>query len=213
MSDKPVLYTYFRSSSAARVRIALNHKGIDYESRPVNLLKGEQQAEDYIRVNPSGMVPYLLIDGNEFSQSVAMLEYLEETRPERPLLPKDPVQRAQVRAIVQAISSDTQPLQNLGVLKTLPQEERADYARRVITKGLAVVEKMLEKTAGEFCVGDQVSLADCCLMPQLFNAHRYGVDFEKIPLIKAIEERANKLAAFHKAHWTQQPDCPAELRT
>ncbi|KAI8322427.1 glutathione transferase zeta 1, isoform CRA_c [Martensiomyces pterosporus] len=212
MSDKPVLYTYFRSSSAARVRIALNHKGIDYEARPVNLLKGEQLSEEYVKVNPSGMVPYLIIDGHEFCQSVAILEYLEETRTERPLLPKDPVQRAQVRAIVGAICSDTQPLQNLGVLKTLPQEERAGYACRIITKGLAVVERLLEKTAGEFCVGDQVTLADCCLIPQLFNAHRYGVDFDKLPLIRGIEERASKLDAFHRAHWAQQPDCPAELR-
>ncbi|KAJ1735243.1 hypothetical protein LPJ61_000657 [Coemansia biformis] len=211
MSPKPVLYTYFRSSSAARVRIALHHKGIDYEARPVNLAKGEQLSEAYTSQNPAALVPLIVIDGHEICQSVAILEYIEETRPERPLLPKDPALRAHVRAIVGAICSDIQPLQNLRVLKTLPEDQREEHARTVIAQGLAVVEKMLEATAGAFCVGDKVTLADCCLIPQLVNARRFGVDLCRCPRIQAIEARANALDAFKKAHWTQQPDCPAEL--
>ncbi|KAJ2714685.1 Glutathione S-transferase zeta-1 [Coemansia spiralis] len=211
MSQTPVLYTYFRSSSAARVRIALHHKGIAYESRPVNLVRGEQLADAYARLNPASLVPLLVIDGHALAQSVAILEYLEETRPDRPLLPSDPVLRAQVRAIVGAICSDTQPLQNLRVLKTLPEDQRTAHAHYVIARGLAVVEAMLETTAGTFCVGDEVSLADCCLVPQVINARRFGVDISRYPHIQAIDERASALDAFQKAHWSQQPDCPPEL--
>ncbi|KAJ2766725.1 Glutathione S-transferase zeta-1 [Coemansia nantahalensis] len=211
MSSKPVLYTYFRSSSAARVRIALNYKGIDFESRPVNLVKGEHLAEEYARQNPASLVPLIVIDGHTLAQSVAILEYLEETRPDKPLLPRDPAARAQVRAIVGAICSDTQPLQNLRVLKTLPEDQRATHAHNVIARGLAVVEKMLEASAGTFCVGDEVSMADCCLIPQVMNARRFGVDLSRYPHIQAIDGRASALEAFQKAHWTQQPDCPAEL--
>ncbi|KAJ2797133.1 Glutathione S-transferase zeta-1 [Coemansia guatemalensis] len=211
MECKPVLYTYYRSSSAARVAIALNYKGIDYEQIPVNLLKNEQLAETYVSKNPSALVPLLVIDGCELSQSVAILEYLEETRPDAPLLPKDPAQRAHVRAIVGAICCDIQPLQNLRVLRTLPEDQRPEHARSVIARGLSVVEAMLEKTAGQFCVGDEVTFADCCLIPQLINAHRYGVDMAHFPHINAIESKTSKLEPFQRAHWTKQPDCPAEL--
>ncbi|KAJ2879575.1 hypothetical protein H4R27_005224 [Coemansia aciculifera] len=213
LERKPVLYTYFRSSASARVRIALNLKGIVYESRPVNLVQGEQRSADYFALNPSGLVPSLEIDGHRLTQSVAILEYLEETRKNRPLLPSDPLQRARVRAIVGAICCDTQPLQNLRVLLELPESERAGHARSVISQGLAVVEKMLEHTAGRFCVGDEVTLADCCLIPQLYNAHRYAVDFAALPRIREIEERAAALDAFHRAHWSQQPDCPTNIRS
>lgn len=209
--EKPILYTYFRSSSAARVRIALNFKGVDYEPRHINLLKSEQQSAEYLAHSPSGLVPLLVVGNEEIMQSVAILEYLEETYQNKPLLPKDPSKRAQVRAIVGTICSDIQPLQNLRVLRTIPEQERQEYARRIIGQGLAVVEKMLERTAGSFCVGDDVTLADCCLIPQLYNAYRFGVDFSDMPLIRAIDERASELEPFKKAHWTQQPDCPVEL--
>ncbi|KAJ1647094.1 hypothetical protein J3B02_000698 [Coemansia erecta] len=213
MADqRPVLYTYFRSSCSARVRIALNHKGIDYAPRPVNLLRQEHSADSYTGLNPGGLLPFLVIDGHGLSQSVAILEYLEERFPHRPLLPSDPVQRAQVRAIVGVVCCDIQPLQNMRVLLALPEDQRAHHARNVISAGLAVVEKMLEKTAGLFCVGDDVTMADCCLVPQLVNAHRFGVDMAALPRIRAIEERASKLDAFRRAHWSQQPDCPQELR-
>ncbi|KAJ2786185.1 Glutathione S-transferase zeta-1 [Coemansia javaensis] len=211
MDSAPVLYTYYRSSCSARVRIALNHKGIDYEARPINLVSGEQLSAEYTAQNPSGLVPLLVIDGREISQSVAILEYLEETRPAKPLLPADPAQRAQVRTLVGVICCDIQPLQNLRVLKTVPEDQRPAYARAVIESGLAVFEKMLERTAGRFCVGDEVTLADCCLIPQLYNARRFGVDIARFPRIQQIEARANALPAFRAAHWTRQPDCPAEL--
>ncbi|KAI9506112.1 hypothetical protein GGI25_003778 [Coemansia spiralis] len=210
--EKPILYTYFRSSSAARVRIALNYKEIEYEARPVNILLGEQWSEEYMSLNPCATVPSMIIDGSTICQSIAILEYLEETFPHKPLLPKDPVQRATVRAIVDAICSGIQPLQNLSFLQTLPENERANYACKIIAKGLNVVEKMLKKSAGKFCVGDEVTFADCCLIPQLYNAYRYGVDISKLPTIRAIEVRANELPAFRAAHWTQQQDCPDTLR-
>ncbi|KAJ2452510.1 Glutathione S-transferase zeta-1 [Coemansia sp. RSA 2336] len=209
---KPVLYTYYRSSSAARVRIALNYKGISYEPRPVNLSTGEHLSEPYTSQNPQALVPFMVIDGCEIGQSVAILEYLEETRPDKPLLPKDPAQRAQVRAIMGAICCEIQPLQNLRVLKTLPESQRAAHAQKVIADGLVAVEKMLEKSAGTFCVGDCVTLADCCLIPQLGNAHRFGVDLEPFPHIRRVEANANALPAFKQAHWTQQPDCPPDLQ-
>ncbi|KAJ2357678.1 Glutathione S-transferase zeta-1 [Coemansia sp. RSA 2618] len=212
MDSKPVLYTYYRSSSAARVRIALNFKNIAYESRPINLAAGEQLSEIYTSQNPEALVPYMLIDGHAISQSVAILEYLEETRSEKPLLPKDPAQRAQVRSIVGAICSDIQPLQNLRVLKTLPKDTQVAHAHGVITRGLTVVEKMLERCAGKFCVGDQVTLADCCLIPQLGNAHRFGVDLSPFPHIQRVETNTGLLDAFRQAHWTQQPDCPLEFK-
>ncbi|PIA16593.1 maleylacetoacetate isomerase [Coemansia reversa NRRL 1564] len=211
MERKPVLYMYYRSSSAARVSIALHYKGIEYEPRPVNLLQNEQLDEAYVSKNPSALVPLLIIDGCELSQSVAILEYLEETRPEVPLLPRDPAQRAHVRAIVGTICCDIQPLQNLRVLKTLPEEQRPEHARSIIARGLSVVEAMLEKTAGQFCVGDEVTFADCCLVPQLINAHRFGVDMGHFPHICAIEANASKLESFNRAHWTKQPGCPTEL--
>ncbi|KAJ2378050.1 hypothetical protein IW150_001025 [Coemansia sp. RSA 2607] len=210
--SRPILYTYFRSSCSARVRIALNFKGIEYESRAVNLLKGEQTSNDYIELNPGKLLPYLVIDGNGLSQSVAIMEYLEDAYPDKPLLPEEPSQRAHVRAIVNAISCDIQPLQNMRVLLTQPEEQREEYARKIISTGLAVVEKMLEKTAGDFCVGDQVTMADCCLIPQLYNAHRFNVDFSAMPHIRAIEERANALEPFRCAHWSRQSDCPENLR-
>ncbi|KAJ2547836.1 Glutathione S-transferase zeta-1 [Coemansia sp. RSA 1933] len=212
MHEKPTLFTYFRSSSAARVRIVLNHKEVAYESRPVNLLLGEHRLAEYKALNPCGTVPCMVIDGHTICQSTAIMEYLEETYPQKPLLPKEPAQRAAVRAIVDAICSGIQPLQNLGVLQKLPEPERAPYACDIIAKGLGIVEKLLERTAGKFCVGDQVTLADCCLVPQLYNARRYGVDISATPLIQAIETRANELPAFRAAHWTRQPDCPDELK-
>ncbi|KAJ2786712.1 hypothetical protein GGI15_001290 [Coemansia interrupta] len=210
---RPILYTYFRSSCSARVRIALNYKGIDYDSRAVNLVKGEHTSDDYTELNPGKLLPYLVIDGEGLSQSVAIMEYLDEVYPDKPLLPQDPGQRAKVRAIVNAISCDIQPLQNMRVLLTLPEEQRAEYACKIISTGLAVVERMLEKTAGDFCVGNQVTMADCCLIPQLYNAHRFNVDLSAMPHIRAIEERANALEAFRCAHWSRQPDCPDDLRS
>ncbi|KAJ2722387.1 Glutathione S-transferase zeta-1 [Coemansia sp. Benny D115] len=215
LQETPILYSYFRSSSSARVRIALNLKGIAYKQQAINLLKGEQRSESYLQRNPSGLVPCLLINGQTLTQSIAILEYLEETyrgSETPPLLPSSPQLRAQVRAIMGVICCDIQPLQNLRVLQTVAEDQRAEYAKRVIADGLAVVEKMLEQCAGRYCVGDQVSLADCCLIPQLINAHRYGVDLDRFPRIQAVEKHTGELGAFRQAHWSRQPDCPEELR-
>ncbi|KAJ2699584.1 Glutathione S-transferase zeta-1 [Coemansia sp. IMI 203386] len=209
---RPVLYTYFRSSCSARVRIALNLKGIDYEPRAVNLLRDEHHDDAYTSLNPNGLLPLLLINGLALTQSVAIIEYLDERFPQCPLLPRDPALRASVRAIVGVLCCDIQPLQNMRVLRALSEPQRTEHARSVIAAGLAVVETMLEATAGRFCVGDDVTMADCCLAPQLVNARRFGVDLTAMPRIRAVDDAAAGLDAFRRAHWSRQPDCPPELR-
>jgi len=202
------LYSYWRSSCSYRVRIALAHKGIAYEYRPVNLIRdgGEQHKEDYARLNPLEVVPTILIDGTAIGQSVAILEYLEETRPERPLLPKDAVPRAQVRQLVMIICADTQPAQNLLVLKEVGEERKNDWARKFITRGLQAYEKLAQQTAGKYSVGDEVTLADVALVPQLYNAHRFDVDLSSFTTILRIEEALQQLSAFRAAHPDAQPD-------
>ncbi|KAK9768308.1 hypothetical protein K7432_001146 [Basidiobolus ranarum] len=169
--DKPVLYTYFRSACSARVRIALNLKGIEYEPHFVNLLEGKQLTEEYAAKNPHKLVPTLEIDGQTFSQSMAILEYLEETRSEFPLLPKDPVKRAEIRGLLYSIIADIQPIQNLRVLNYVG-ESKVEWAKHWITVGFEGIEKALEKTAGKYCFGDDITLMDVCLAPQMYNAKR-----------------------------------------
>ncbi|CAG8482468.1 9533_t:CDS:2 [Scutellospora calospora] len=203
MSKKPILYSYYRSSCTWRVRTCLNWKGIDYETRFVDLLKDEH-----------ALVPTLEIDDVVLSQSVAILEYLEEIRPEKPLLPKDPYKRALVRSLVQAIAGDIQPLQNLSVLKYLERSgaNKNEWIKFCICKGFDGVEKQLEKTQGKYCVGDEVTLADVCLLPQVYNARRYEIDLTNYPRIQKIADNLSKLEAFKKAHPHNQDDCPVELR-
>ena len=212
MSPSYQLYTYFRSSCSARVRIALNWKNIEYSPKFVNLLHHEQNAPDFI--NPNHRVPVLVLpDGTTtITQSIAILEYLEEMHPEKPLLPKDALLRAQVREIVNLISCDIQPIQNLGVLRTFPQHERNAWGQKWVERGFDALEVMLAKTAGEYCVGDQVTLADVCLVPQVVNAMRFNVDITKYPMISAIYANLVKLDAFEQAAWYNQPDCPQDLR-
>ncbi|KAF0483842.1 maleylacetoacetate isomerase-like protein [Gigaspora margarita] len=211
-SEKPMLYTYCRSSCAFRVRTCLNWKGIDCEYSFVGLLKGEQKEEKYVEVNPYKVVPALKIDGIVLTQSVAIMEYLEETRPEKPLLPKDPHKRALVRSLVQAIAGDIQPVQNLRVLLHIESlgGDKKEWAKHTINVGFEGVEKQLSKSSGKFCVGDEVTLADVCLVPQVFNANRFGVDLSKFPLIQRIANDLSELEAFKKAHPHNQPDCPSE---
>lgn len=215
-----ILYSYWRSSCSWRVRIALHFKEIPFEYRAVNLLKSEQQSEEYSRnINPAQLVPTLIIDNHVLNQSVAILEYLEERRPETwRLMPQEPSQRAQVRALVQLIASDTQPIQNLRVLNYLTSsasttaqekaDKKAEWARHWIGVGLEAFERTLGKTAGLYCVGDSVTLADICLVPQLYNAVRFQVpDLERrFPLIWKINQRLEKLEPFQLAHPDQQPD-------
>ncbi|MEG0881492.1 MAG: maleylacetoacetate isomerase, partial [Janthinobacterium sp.] len=202
------LYTYFRSSAAYRVRIALNLKGIDYDSIPVHLLQdgGQQLLPAYRAVNPSALVPALDDDGAILTQSLAMLEYLDETRPGVPLLPADPLERARVRALALAIACDAHPLTNLRVLKYLKNtlglsdEAKQEWYRHWMAEGLAAVEALLAQGdpagTGLFCHGDSPTMADCCLVPQVFNAQRFAIDLAPYPRVARIHAHCAGLPAF-----------------
>jgi len=208
---KPVLYSYFRSSCSWRVRIALAFKGIDYEYKPVNLLKGEQLSEDYKKLNPTAEVPTFVDKGHVLTHSFAILEYLEETVPDPPLLPKDVVVKAKVRAIVDTIVAGIQPLQNMKVLKHVGDASSL-WAKHWIESGFKSLEVILRQTHGKYCVGDNVTLADVCLVPQLYNANRFNVDMSLFPLISEITSRLNNLDAFKDSRPEKQPDCPDKLK-
>ncbi|XP_010587074.1 maleylacetoacetate isomerase isoform X3 [Loxodonta africana] len=213
-SSKPILYSYFQSSCSWRVRIALALKGIDYETVPVNLVKdgGQQFSEEFQALNPMKQVPALKIDGLTISQSLAIIEYLEETRPTPRLLPQNPKQRATVRMISDLVASGIQPLQNLSVLKQVGQESGLAWAQKVINTGFNALEKILQSTAGKYCVGDEVSMADLCLVPQVANAERYKVEVTLYPTISRINKTLLALEAFQVTHPCRQPDTPPEMR-
>lgn len=209
-----ILYSYFRSSAAYRVRIALNLKGLDYEIRPVHLVKGEQGEDDYRALNPQGLVPTLVDEGRVIGQSIAILEYLEETRPEPPLLPAAPDGRARVRQIADAIACDIHPLNNLRVLRHLKNELGTDEAARHrwyahwIREGFVALERILaaDGQSSDFCHGDRPGYADCFLIPQLYNAHRFDVPLEDFPIIRRIEANCLALDPFRRAAPEVQPD-------
>ncbi|CAD5123286.1 DgyrCDS11645 [Dimorphilus gyrociliatus] len=214
MATKPVLYSYFRSSASWRVRIALSLKKIDYDYKPVHLVKdgGFQNTEEYREINPMRQVPSLVIDGHTLTQSIPIIEYLDETVADGPdLLPKDPVLRAKARALAETINSGIQPIQNLSVLNKIG-ETKVEWAKYWIERGFDNLEKMLEKTAGKYSVGDVVTIADLCLVPQIYNAERFKVPTSNYPNIARIGENLEKLPEFQAAHPSQQPDCPEELR-
>jgi len=210
------LYTYFRSSAAYRVRIALNLKGLDYDSVPVHLLRdgGEQLAPAYRAVNPAGLVPALEDNGIVLTQSLAIIEYLEEVHPLVPLLPQDAVGRARVRALAQTIVCDTHPIMNLRVLKYLKgpmglsEEQKMEWYRHWMGEGMAALEAHLERDGdmGRFCYGDTPTLADCCLLPQVFNAQRFDIDLAPYPNVARIAANCADLPAFKAAHPSAQPD-------
>ena len=211
------LYTYFRSSAAYRVRIALNLKGLAYDSIPVHLLRdGGQQLQDaYRAVNPSALVPaFEADDGAILTQSLAILEYLDEAHAQAPLLPPDAVGRARVRALAMAIACDAHPLTNLRVLTYLknvlnvPDEARQEWYRHWMAEGLAAFEAMLAQAdeGGLFCHGDAPGLADCCLVPQIFNAQRFHIDLAPYPRLMRIHDHCATLPAFVAAHPSRQPD-------
>ncbi|XP_074852819.1 maleylacetoacetate isomerase isoform X1 [Carettochelys insculpta] len=210
---KPVLYSYFRSSCSWRVRIALSLKGIAYDQEPVNLLKdgGQQFSTEFQAVNPMQQVPALKIDGIILSQSLAIIHYLEETQPNPSLLPQDLKKRAQARMISDLIVSGVQPLQNLTILKPLG-EKKLEWAQQHITRGFQALEQILQLTAGRYCIGDEVSMADLCLVPQVYNAERYKVDLTPYPTITRINKALLELEAFQVSHPCRQPDTPTELR-
>ena len=209
------LYTYFRSSAAYRVRIALNLKGLPYEAVPVHMVRhgGEQLADAYRAVNPSALVPSLQDDGATITQSMAIVEYLEEAHPAVPLLPSAPLERARVRALAQMIACDIHPLDNLRVLRYLVrtlgvgEEAKNDWYRHWIHEGFAAFEAQLARgSAGRFCHGDAPTIADCFLVPQVYNAQRFDIDLGAWPRIVAINDACAQLPAFIAAHPAQQAD-------
>lgn len=206
------LHGYFRSSAAYRVRIALNLKGLGAEHLPHHLRKGEQRAPAYLAINPQGLVPALENDaGAVLTQSVAIIEWLDETHPNPPLLPKDPLRRAKVRTFALAIACDTHPVQNLKVLARLrelglPEEKVQDWAAWVNREGLSACETLIRDEKGPFCFGDAPTLADLCLVPQLANARRFKVDVAAYPRLLTAEAAAKALAAFADAAPEKQPD-------
>ncbi len=208
-------FGYFRSSSSYRCRIAFNLKGLDYEFAPVHLKQGAQKSPAFTAINPQRLLPAVITDeGAELTQSLAILEWLDETHPEPAFLPADPVRRARVRAFAQVIACEIHPLQNLRVLKYLADEFGADaeattrWLTRWIADGLEACEALLAKRdrATPFCFGDTPGLADICLVPQLFSAQRFGVDFSHLKLLADINARCEALAAFAQAHPACQPD-------
>lgn len=210
------LHTYFRSSAAYRVRIALNLKGLEYESVPVHLLRngGEQLQDAYRALNPSALVPTLQDGEHVLTQSLAIIEYLDEAYPMNPLLPSDSPGRARVRALALDIACEIHPLNNLRVLKYLKhqlgvtEEAKTAWYRHWVSEGLQAVETALARSpaTGRYCHGETPTLADICLVPQVFNAQRFEVDLSAFPTIAAISARCEQLPAFAAAHPMRQAD-------
>ncbi len=208
------LYGYWRSSAAYRVRIALHLKEIAFESIPVHLIKdgGQQHSDDYVQLNPTHLVP-TLVDGDlTLNQSLAIIDYLEAKYPQASLYPKNMADKALVQALTLDLACEVHPLCNLRVQQylvtdlALPEQAKLDWSHYWMNKGFIAIEQKLKKTSGQYCFGDQVSVADLCLVPQVYNANRFAVDMSSFPLINAIVERCNQLPAFIKALPENQQD-------
>ena len=207
------LHGYFRSSASYRVRIALNLKGLEYEYQPVNLLNGDQRSNDYRKLNPQGLVPALVDDGAVLTQSLAIMEWLDEKHPQSPLLPSDIAARARIRALAYNVACDIQPILNLRILKYIQSELGASDAQKLtwihhwIEMGFSALETQLLQTAtGPFAAGENPGLFECCLIPQIYNAERFGMTLDAYPTIHRIAEACAVLPAFQRAHPENQPD-------
>jgi len=205
------LHGYFRSSASYRVRIALNLKGLGAEHLPHHLRKGEQREPSYLAINPQGLVPTLQDGDAVITQSLAIIEWLDETHPAPSLLPKDPLRRAHVRAFAQVLACDTHPVQNLKVLARLrelglPEEQVTGWAAWANREGLSACEALIAGEPGPFCFGEAPTIADLCLVPQLANARRFGVDLAAFPRLLKAEQAAKNLKAFADAAPERQPD-------
>ena len=218
--DRLCLYSYWRSSAAYRVRIGLNLKGLPYDIMPVHLLRdgGEQRKPEFREANPQMLVPVLQHGQRTLRQSMSILEYVDEMWPERPLLPATARDRQRVRALSQVIACDIHPLNNLRVLQYfenewgVPQAERETWARHWMADGFAAFEALLHDhpSTGAFCDGDVPTMADCCLVPQVYNARRFGLDMSPYPTVVRIEQACLALPEFDAARPENQPDAPAK---
>jgi maleylacetoacetate isomerase/maleylpyruvate isomerase len=207
------LHNYFRSSASFRVRIALNLKGLDYDYIPVHIARGEHKTGPFSAISADMLVPLLEDDGERFSQSMAIIEYLDEIQPEPALLPRDPVGRAHVRALAQSIACEIHPLNNLRVLKYLVRELKIGddaknaWYRHWVREGMLAFERQLaQRPASVYCWGDTPTLADCCLVPQVFNGQRFDCDFSGLPRTMAAFEACMQLDAFQRAQPSRCPD-------
>ena len=212
-----ILYSFFRSSSAYRCRIALNLKGLSYDIVPTHIRKGDTKTDAYTEMNPQQLVPTLQDGDVTVTQSLAICEWLDETHPEPPILPRDPALRARVRAFALAIACEIHPLQNLRTLQYLQNElgldeaAKEDWLKRWIGGGLEACERMLAARdhGGDFCFGEAPTLADICLVPQVFSAERFGIDMSGMPRLRDAAGACNALPAFQEAHPSRQPDAEA----
>ena len=208
------LYSYWRSSASYRVRIALALKGLAYDTHPIDLLAGAQGGVGFALLNPQGMVPYLIDGAAGLNQSLAIVEYLDETYPEPPLLPGDALARARIRAVALTIACDIHPLNNLRVLNYLKQplavaaQDVNVWARHWIETGLRPLEEIAAASAGRYLCGDAITLADICLVPQLYNARRFRAELERFPALTMIDRKLHEHAAFVAARPERQPGAP-----
>ena len=203
--NEVVLYDYWRSSASYRVRIALNMLGIDYATVPVDLLDGSHKTPDYLKLNPQGLLPTLVIDGMRLTQSLSIIEYLAEMQPESGLLPREPTGRQRVRALAYAVAMDIHPICNMHVAArvmalTGNADARQEWIQHFITDGLRKLELMLEDGEGEFSFGNTPTMADLCLVPQVYNARRWGADMTDLKRIVEIDGKCAALPAFQAAH-------------
>ncbi|MCB1555135.1 MAG: maleylacetoacetate isomerase [Xanthomonadales bacterium] len=218
MAGSLKLYSYWRSSAAYRVRIALNLKQLPHEIIPIHLLRdgGEQHKPEFHQINPQDRIPVLVHGQRIITQSISIMEYLEEYFPENPIMPSTARERARVRSLAQIVACDIHPLNNLRVLQHLekecamPQPERDAWVRKWIEEGFDSLEALLadNPSTGDFCEGDNASIADCCLIPQVYNARRFGVDMAAYPTIMRIHDFCMETEEFDHARPEKQPDCP-----